>query len=140
MGNANNRSPKRPHWDPQNKGLHSTIYQYMANPPVMTYGTRKTIVATLKKIGAEVLHSKVIRVGATMDPRPEFAKSNFKYKRHHEICGGGGLGQDSFIDAASMLHGDTRFYVAFPVRVTGKREKSSPVGCFLKRPSKAGRN
>jgi hypothetical protein len=102
--------------DPQKLGLHSWPRYYMDNPPVITYGDLKRIIAALKRIGREITGFE-ITVGATFDPGPEFAKSDFKYNRHTEISKGsilGGDGSSKWVHCTSILKGDTGKYAAFP--------------------------
>lgn len=70
--------------------LHTKKRMYMDNPPVMTYGILRKIVAAIKQEGQKQFPDAVIRVGETFDIGPEFAISDFKYNRHREICGGVG--------------------------------------------------
>ena len=95
VGGATRRMALNPH-DPDRIGLHSRPYLYMDEPPVITYALLRRIVQMLKRIGGE-RNDKPIRVGATFDPGPEFAKSPFKYERHNEICGGDTIGARSFV-------------------------------------------
>ena len=74
-------SKHAPGAEPESMSLHERPYLYMDNPPVITYGTLKAIVSTLREVGAAET-GKPVRVGATFDPGPEFAKSPFKYDRH----------------------------------------------------------
>lgn len=57
---------------------------------------------------------KPIRVGATFDNGPEFAVSNFKYKKHPEIAQADTLYKGSFVTCNSTLHLDPQPYAAFP--------------------------
>ncbi len=100
--------------DPEGVGLHSRPWRYLPEPPVMTYGILKRIVATLRRVGGEILEGKPIRVGTTFDPGPEFAKSDFKYRRHNEICRGNTIGVKSFVCSYATLHGDDRPYAGYP--------------------------
>ena len=77
--------------DPQRIGLHNTYYHYIDNPPVFTYKTLKKIISIIKIVGLKIT-GKQIRVGATFDPGPEFAKSEFKFVKHEEICTGNTMG------------------------------------------------
>ena len=116
-------------WDPQGKSLHSCGRLYMDNPPQMTYGILKTIVSTLKKVGAERLDGKKIRVGETFDIGPEFAKSSFKYERHTELLRGTAMGAKCFIDSNGTLQGDDYPYAGFPNGIPD----GTPFGTFLGR-------
>ncbi|HAZ62639.1 MAG TPA: hypothetical protein DCZ72_03370, partial [Armatimonadetes bacterium] len=83
IGGATPRQPVP--GDPEGVCLHSRAYLYRDNPPVHTYRSLAAIVATLKRVGAEV-PGLPVRVGSTFDPGPEFARSSFKYERHPEVC------------------------------------------------------
>jgi hypothetical protein len=114
--------------DPEQIGLHSRPYLYMANPPVITYGLLRTIVHKIKEIGTQKL-SKPIRVGATFDPGPEFARSSFKYNRHPEISCGNTMGERSFVCAHTTLNADDRAYAGFPDGIP----QDTPFGRFFGR-------
>ena len=129
VGGANNLRPTPKEQDPDAKGLHSRRYLYIENPPVMTYGILKKIVATLKRVGGELLGGKTVRVGTTFDPGPEFAISDFKYNRHTEICLGGSMGKKSMVCAYATLKGDSRPYAAYPDGIPD----GTPFGTFLGR-------
>ncbi len=114
--------------DPDQIGLHSRPYLYMEDPPVITYALLRKIVERLKAIGTERL-GKPVRVGATFDPGPEFAKSPFKYERHPEICCGDTMGAASFVCAHTVLHGDDVPYAGFPNGIP----EGTPFGVFFGR-------
>ena len=88
VGGANNLEDKTRNrkFDPDGIGLHSRAYYYMDNPPEFTYGLLKKIIQRIKEIGSEMYPGRTIRVGETFDPGPEFAVSEFKYRKHNEIC------------------------------------------------------
>ena len=132
VGGANNLRPTPKEVDPEAKGLHSRRYYYMENPPRMTYGILREIVSTLKRVGGEVLGGKRIRVGTTFDPGPEFAISDFKYKRHPEICLGGSMGKKSMVCAYATLKGDDHPYAAYPDGIPD----GTPFGTFLGKQTK----
>lgn len=67
--------------------LHERAVLYMKNPPKYSYEDLKFIVQVLKEEGRKITGRPVL-VGTTFDPGPEFAKSEFKYKKHPEILGG----------------------------------------------------
>lgn len=117
--------------DPDGLGLHTRHYHYTKNPPVITYGILKKIIQTVKEAGKEVLGDKIIRVGETFDPGPEFAKSSFKYERHNEICVGESMGKSSMVCCYSLLSGDDVKYAGFPNGIPDK----TPFGTFLGRQS-----
>lgn len=114
VGNANYSEGKSSKFDPEGIELHFHPKKYLENPPIMTYGTLKKIVAAFKRVGKEILGDKIIRVGTTFDPGPEFAKSDFKYNRHQEICTGHEMGKNIFVCSYTTLNGDDRRYAGYP--------------------------
>lgn len=130
VGNAN-ATPKThsSRSDPKGVGLHATPWRYLENPPVMTYGILKRIVSTLKRVGRDCFGIPTVWVGTTFDPGPEFAKSDFKYRRHPEVCHGMDLGVKSFICAYATLKGDDRPYAGYPNGIPD----GLPFGRFLGR-------
>ncbi len=90
-------------------------YPYRGKPGKMTYGKLKYIIETLKRVGKERFPHKKIRIVETFDIGPEFAVSDFKYRRHREILGGAGEGiRTMFVSSTSALHADRVPYAAFP--------------------------
>jgi hypothetical protein len=128
IGGANNYERPHPHTDPDGIGLHSRSYPYTENVPAVTYGDLKEIVATLKRVGREILGVPV-SVGTTMDVGPEFAISDFKYRRHREICMGNDMGEATMVCAYATLHGDDVAYAGFPEGIP----EGLPFGTFLGR-------
>lgn len=131
VGNANVTEGASHSTDPEGVELHFHPRKYLENPPVMTYGTLKKIVATFKRVGKEVLGDKKIRVGTTFDPGPEFAKSDFKYVRHREICTGHTMGKNVFVCSYTTLKGDDRKYAGYPTGIPD----GLPFGKFFGRQS-----
>src|SRR5665647_2632087 len=115
---------------PKSLSLHERAYLYIPNPPEFTYGDLKFIIKTLKETG-ERLTGKPVRIGATFDPGPEFAKSDFKYKRHKEILGGSAMGKNTFVSCYSVLNADTVEYAGFPKGIPA----NTPFGTFFGRQS-----
>lgn len=115
---------------PESLSLHERAYLYRENPPTFTYGDLAFIVKALKEAGRQVT-GKPVRVGATFDPGPEFAKSDFKYKKHPEILGGSAMGHQSFVSAYSMLKADEENYAGFPQGIPA----NTPFGTFFGRQS-----
>lgn len=107
--------------------LHEKKHYYMDNPPVMTYGILKKIVSTLKEEGKRAFPNSIIRVGETFDIGPEFAKSDFKYKRHPEISSGTKMDSFGFVDATALLNEDDRRYAAYPDGIP----QDTPFGTFF---------
>jgi hypothetical protein len=129
MGNPNsgrevNSSPD------ENLSIHERAFTYMDNPPSYTYRDLKYIVSELKRVGYQ-LSGKPIRVGATFDPGPEFAKSEFKYKKHPEICMGATMGSKTFVCCYATLHADSGSYAGFPDGIA----QDLPFGTFFGRQS-----
>lgn len=112
---------------PDDTSLHERRQLYMENPPVMTYGILKTIVAMLKEEGKRQFPDAEILVGETFDIGPEFAISDFKYHRHPEVCDGTGCDKLGFVDATALLHGDDYPYAAYPDGVP----EGTPMGTLL---------
>jgi hypothetical protein len=115
---------------PKELSLHERAYLYMENPPEFTYGDLKFIIQTLKETGRSIT-GKPIRVGATFDPGPEFAKSEFKYKKHPEILGGNAMGHKTFVSSYSVLQADKEAYAGFPKGIPD----NTPFGTFFGRQS-----
>ena len=99
---------------PPETSLHERKQDYIKNAPVMTYGILKNIVSLLKKEGKRAFPEATVRVGETFDIGPEFAISDFKYRRHTEICSGGKANGFGFIDATATLKADNRSYASYP--------------------------
>lgn len=131
IGGANPKQGWNKKIDPEGLGLHTRNYPYMEHPPILTYEILRMIVDTIKKTGRRIFPDKEIRVGETFDPGPEFAKSEFKYERHKEICVGESMGEGSMVCCYTTLHEDSRAYAGFP---DGIRE-GTPFGTFLGRQS-----
>ncbi|SFD30555.1 hypothetical protein [Spirosoma endophyticum] len=115
---------------PKELSLHERAYLYMENPPAFTYGDLKFIIQTLKETGKRIT-GKPIMIGATFDPGPEFAKSEFKYKKHPEILGGNAMGHKTMVSCYSTLNADTDAYAGFPKGIPA----NTPFGTFLGRQS-----
>lgn len=114
--------------DPNKESLHSRCRLYMDDPPVFTYRLLGQVVATIRQVGGEML-GKPIRIGATFDSGGEFAVSDFKYKRHPEICLANTMGDKSFVGCYAVLHGDSERYAGFPAGIPDR----APFGTFFGR-------
>ncbi len=130
VGGANQRMGWNKKTDPDGLGLHTRHYDYMENPPKMTYKTLKEIIDTLKRVGSEMLRKPIYLI-ATFDPGPEFAKSNFKYVKHNEICAGESMGRSSMVCCYHTLNADDTAYAGFPNGIP----EGLPFGTFLGRQS-----
>lgn len=115
---------------PADLSLHQRALVYMENPPAYTYGDLKFIVQALKEAGQRIT-GKPVRVGATFDPGPEFAKSDFKYKKHTEILGGNAMGHKTMVSCYATLNADSQPYAGFPKGIPA----NTPFGTFLGRQS-----
>lgn len=98
---------------PEYESLHARPVFYTEDPPQMRYSDLKRIIAALKEASREICGFEA-EVGATFDPGPEFAYSEFKFHRHTEIARGNIMGTSQWIHCASRLKGDTHKYAAFP--------------------------
>ena len=94
--------------------LHKKTRMYTENPAKMTYGILKTIIKTFKQEGKKMFPNAKILIGETFDIGPEFAKSDFKYVRHREICPGGRIEGFGFVDSTLTLNADSRPYASYP--------------------------
>lgn len=133
VGGANQLETEHSEIDPDGIGLHTKNYLYTENPPIMTYVILKKIVATIKAVGAEYFPGKKIRVGTTVDPGPEFAISEFKYKRHPEICAGNDMGPGTMVCGYAVLSADDCSYAAFPDGIP----EGTPFGSFFGKQAQA---
>jgi len=115
---------------PKELSIHERAYLYIQDPPTYSYSDLKFIVQTLKETGRRIT-GKPILVGATFDPGPEFAKSEFKYKKHPEILGGSAMGHKTFVSCYSVLNADKNSYAGFPEGIPG----NTPFGTFFGRQS-----
>lgn len=117
---------------PETLSLHERAYTYIDNPPEFSYSDLKYIIKTLKTEG-EKITGKPVRVGATFDPGPEFAKSPFKYKTHPEICMGNTMGSKTFVCCYATLNEDKDKYAGYPNGIP----QGTPFGTFFGKQSKA---
>lgn len=126
MGTANR--PLADETDRDDLCIHTKKRLYTENPPVMTYELLKKIVAAFKKTGKHFFPDATITVGETFDIGPEFAVSDFKYRRHTEILNGkNGVDDFGFVDSTACLAGDDRSYAAYPNGIPD----GTPFGLFL---------
>ena len=99
--------------DTEKNRLHVRPVLYNGERRVMTYAILKDIVTAIKKVGKRMTGMD-ITVVETFDPGPEFANSDFKYRRHTEICKGNIMGSNRWLHCASTLHAENRKYAAYP--------------------------
>lgn len=112
--------------DPEGRCPHSKGSLYVPHPPTFTFGWLKTFTAILRELGA-TLAAKPIRVGATFDPGPEFARSSFKYERHREVLGE--MWHGTFTYCYATLDADPRDYAGYPDGIPA----GTSIGAFLGR-------
>ncbi len=108
--------------------IHDRAFLYMEEPPEYTLRDLRFIVACLKEEGHRIT-GKPVRIGATFDPGPEFAKSEFKYQKHPEICMSATMGDKSFVCCYAELHEDKSHYAGFPDGIP----EGTPFGTFFGR-------
>ena len=117
---------------PYARSLHAFGVLYRDDIPTMTYRILRDIVSALKEMGRRVLGDGVeIAVGETFDIGPEFAISEFKYRRHPEICVGRAMRSKCFINSYGILNGDDYPYAGYPQGIPD----GTPFGTFLGRQS-----
>lgn len=126
IGIANEAPPES--WGAGFACLHNARFPYCENPPRLTYERLGFIVHALKSEGARIT-GKRVTVGATFDPGPEFAESEFKYKRHPEINKGSIMGASQWVHCAAVLHADKVAYAGFPQGIS----EGTTLGTFLGR-------
>lgn len=125
LGTAN--CPSQGQDDPPWRSLHERRVLYCEDPPVMTYRVLKRVVAAFKEEGVKAFPGVPVAVGAMFDLGPEFAESDFKYRRHTELCTGSRLDSFGMLDATASMHADARRYAAYPEGVP----EGLPFGTFL---------
>lgn len=117
--------------DPDGQCLHSRPYLYRADARPVTYRWVAEVVNAWKRTCVRYC-GKMPRIGTTFDPGGEFAPSDFKYKRHREICLADTLGKASFVCCYGVLHADDHLYAGFPKGIP----EGTSLGTFLGRQSR----
>jgi hypothetical protein len=117
--------------DPEKKSLHSRNYLYRPDAGLITYRRLADIVQAWREAAKALpsMSGKRLRVGLPFDPGGEFAPSEFKYKRHPEICLANTMGPGSFVCCYAKLHADDRPYAGFPHGIP----EGTGIGTFLGR-------
>ncbi len=108
-----NPTKKPPYNENEKNDIHVRPVMYNGERKKITYKILKNIISALKRVGEEITGKK-ISVVETFDPGPEFAKSDFKYRRHSEICKGNIIGVKAWLHCASRLNSDNVRYAAYP--------------------------
>ena len=112
----------------ERRNTHHFPKNYIENVTPRTYRWLKRLIDVIRICGREVLHTEV-RVGATYDNGPEFAVSDFKFKRHPEIAQADTLFPKSFVVCTAVLNADKHHYAAFPDGIP----EGTSIGSFLGR-------
>ncbi|ANH83627.1 hypothetical protein A8C56_01120 [Niabella ginsenosidivorans] len=115
---------------PKELSIHERAYLYIDHPPKFNYGDLRSIVQALKEEGRKIT-GKPVLVGATFDPGPEFARSEFKYKKHPEVLGGNAMGHKTFVNCYAILNKDKTHYAGYPDGIP----QGTPFGTFFGRQS-----
>ncbi|MBQ9775075.1 MAG: hypothetical protein IJW17_03450 [Lentisphaeria bacterium] len=110
--------------------LHRLSRYFISEPPEWHYNDLKRLISILKNTALE-MYGLHIEIGTTFDTGPEFAVSDFKYRRHPEILGNM-LQSKSFIFCYAVLHADKRRYAGYPHGIP----EGEPLGRFLGRQTK----
>lgn len=131
-GTANRRPTLKPGED-KDVNLHDINVPYIDDVPTVTYKTLKMITDIFREECGKSYPCAKFSMGIPFDIGPEFAKSDFKYRRHREICTGGeGENAGAFINSYSTLSADDYPYAGYP----GGIPEGTPFGSFLGRQSK----
>ena len=109
--------------------LHQRSRYFAENTPEWHYKDLKRLVTILKSTAKE-MYGLDIEIGTTFDIGPEFAVSDFKYRRHPEILGSM-LQTKAFVFCYAVLHADDRSYAGYPNGIP----EGEPLGRFLGRQS-----
>lgn len=126
------KQPTLPEGKDKDVNLHLINIKFMKQPPVFTHRILKNIVERIKSEGAKRYPEAKILVGLPFDIGPEFAKSDFKYHRHNEICTGLGEGGRTFVNSTALLDADDYPYAGYPDGIP----QGTPFGTFLGRQTK----
>ncbi|MBP5641101.1 MAG: hypothetical protein J6X55_16590 [Victivallales bacterium] len=87
--------------------------KYREDVKPRSYRWLKRLIEVIRETCQEI-NKKSPRIVAIFDNGPEFVISEFKYKRHNEICQGSTAGKKRSVVCNSYLHGDNFKYAAFP--------------------------
>ncbi|MDP0495391.1 MAG: hypothetical protein Q7Q73_04205 [Verrucomicrobiota bacterium JB024] len=127
IGNANPHPDFNLPGDPERKSLHTSRNLYRPGAELLTYRRLAEIVECLREAIAST--GLKPRIGLAFDPGGEFAPSEFKFKRHREICLAHTMGSASFVCCYGVLDGDKRAYAGFPEGIPS----GTSLGTFLGR-------
>lgn len=126
-----NANPNRPQTPSERMKRHIHFYPQRIRPDAAprSYRWIKSLTHTIREIAAAQFPGKPVRIGATFDNGPEFAISDFKYKRHREIALGNSIYANSFVICTATLHADSIPYAGFPDGIP----EGTSIGTFLGR-------
>ncbi len=113
QGCAEAMSPGRELTELEKRSFHFIPRKYRQDAVPRKYSWLKRMIEVMREV-CQQLNGKPLRLIATFDNGPEFAISDFKYRRHREICGGSTLGSGKSVVCNSVLHGDNCKYAAYP--------------------------
>ncbi|MBQ0105965.1 MAG: hypothetical protein KBT47_08035, partial [Armatimonadetes bacterium] len=128
LGVANNMPQPPNATEREKRNTHFYPKKYREDVSPRPYSWIKTLVDTIKRIGREK-YDKDINVGYLYDNGPEFAISDFKFKRHREIARGNTMYPNSFVVCTAKLNEDKRKYAGFPEGIP----QDTTIGTFLGR-------
>ena len=120
LGAANRPCPKNPTYRDLRSPHHCNA-TYIDSPKPRSYAWLKRLIEVIRVVGEKAV-GKTIRIGATFDNGPEFAISDFKYRRHREI-----LAKNDFVFCDAVLHADNEHYAAYPDGIP----EGTSLGTFL---------
>ena len=110
----------------EKRSFHLCPVKYRADAAPRTYRWLKRMIEVMREVCMQI-NNKNLSVVATFDNGPEFAISDFKYRRHNEICGGSTLGSGRSVICNSVLDADSACYAAFPEGIP----EGTTLGTFL---------
>ncbi len=110
----------------QLRDTHHFPQKYRDNIELRSYAWLKRLIEIIRETGQE-LTGLPVRAGAIFDNGPEFAVSDFKFKKHREIAQGHTMYPNSFVTCNSILHADAGRYAGFPDGVP----EGTSLGTFL---------
>lgn len=104
-------------------------HPFEENTKETDYAFLVSLVRELKQTGKQMTGGKIL-VGTAFDPGPEFAVSEFKYRKHPELCRGAYAGErKEVVSCYARLHADSTSYAGFPDGIP----EGTPFGSFLGR-------
>ncbi len=95
------------------RNTHLRPVKYRPDAKPRTFRWLRRLIEILREVGMEE-SGRPVRIGATFDNGPEFAISDFKFRRHREIAQAHSLYPNSFVVCNSTLHADSGAYAGYP--------------------------